>query len=281
MYERSSRSPKSFTNSSRSACVRAAQCRPSERLAVSPKSKISLAILRTATRRSLALPSALPSFFSSGSSRALSTRSTCSRSWSSGAPARAGPAASASPATATASPSATRRRGDVIDDLLHLPEDVLREELFEVYRSFDLPDATIRRDELVGAPRADAHELLADQALRLDGRDRVLLQLHVLLEAKDHAGLIIGQPDRLHPADLHSGDLDAGPGLEAAYRWKIHGDLVARAPEERNSTEFNRKVAQCQDAQDQKHTHGEVDPSLHRGPLSPGNATARCRVHPG
>src|SRR2546428_230702 len=211
----------------------------------------------------------------------LVTMSTCGARWSGAARAGRGPAAGGRLGRAAASATAKRRRSDVIDGLLHLPEDVLREELFEVYRSFDLPDATIRRDELVGAPRADAHELLADQALRLDGRDRVLLQLHVLLEAKDHAGLIIGQPDRLHPADLHSGDLDAGPGLEAAYRWKIHGDLVARAPEERNSTEFNRKVAQCQDAQDQKHTHGEVDPSLHRGPLSPGNATARCRVHPG
>src|SRR3989442_14851574 len=202
-YERSSRSLKSCTNSSRSAGVRAAQWRPSERLAVSLKSKMSLAILRTATRRSLALFS----FLSSGSSSTLSTRSTCSRSWSSGAPARTGPAASARLATATASATAKRRRSDVIDGLLHLPEDVLREELFEVYRSFDLPDATIRRDELVGAPRADAHELLADQGLGLDGRDRVLLQLHVLLQAKGRPGLIIGQPAPLHPADPHSGDL--------------------------------------------------------------------------
>src|SRR6266436_2726949 len=95
MYERSRRSPNSLTNSLRSACVRAAQCRPSERLAVSPKSKMSSAIWRTATRLSFGLS------FSAGSSISLSTRSTCALSCSIGAPARAGSAASTSASVRT------------------------------------------------------------------------------------------------------------------------------------------------------------------------------------
>src|SRR5439155_39182 len=76
-------SAKSPTNSSRSAAVRASQCRPSDRLAVSPKSKMSSAILRTLLRRS----SARFSFLSSGSSMAFMTRSIWSFSWSLAGPA--------------------------------------------------------------------------------------------------------------------------------------------------------------------------------------------------
>src|SRR5207245_1135795 len=73
---------KSWVNSCRSSGVRARQWRASARLAVSATSKISLAILRTASRRSLGL--------SAGSSSTLVTWSLYSRSWSVGAPARAG-----------------------------------------------------------------------------------------------------------------------------------------------------------------------------------------------
>src|SRR5688500_8071014 len=192
MYERSSRSVKSCTNSSRSAGVRACQWRPSERRAVSAKSKISLAAWRTAARRSLARAS----FFSSGSSSSFRTRSICSRSWSIGAPASAG-AATTAPASASATTRTTRRRSDFMDASLHLAEDVLRQQLLEVHRRLDLPDTPAGLDELVGAAGADAHEFLADQALGLDGRDRILLQLDVPLNTEGGARLVIGQTDRL------------------------------------------------------------------------------------
>src|SRR5882672_735911 len=174
MYERSRRSPNSFTNSSRSACVRAAQCRPSERLAVSPKSKMSSAILRTATRLSLGLS------LSAGSSTSLSTRSTCALSCSIGAPAQAAGAVSPS-ASVSASPIP---RSDLIirppmGSASDLAEDVFRQQLFEVYGRFHLADLAAGRDDLVRAARADPYVLLADQTLGLDRRDRVFLQLHV------------------------------------------------------------------------------------------------------
>src|SRR2546421_12975889 len=200
MYDRSRRSPKSFTNSSRSAGVRAAQCRPSERLAVSPKSKMSSAILRTATRLSLGLS------FSAGSSISLSTRSTCALSCSIGAPARAGSAASTSASVRTSAVV----KGDLMIRILpmisasHLAEDVLRQQLLEIHGRLHLADLSAGRDDLVRAARTDPHVLLADQTLGLDRRDRVLLQLDAGLHAQDHARLVVVEAERVHPTDLDS-----------------------------------------------------------------------------
>src|SRR3989454_2803806 len=97
MYVRSSRSAKSWTNSLRSLALRACQCGPSARFAVSLTSKISTATLRTAARLSVER--------SAGSSRILRTWSVYCRTCSVGAPARAGAAA----ARAT-SPAAKRTR---------------------------------------------------------------------------------------------------------------------------------------------------------------------------
>src|SRR5919204_2114346 len=175
MYDRSRRSPKSFTNSSRSAAVRAAQCRPSERLAVSPKSKMSSAIWRTATRLSLGLS------FSVGSSRSLSTRSTWALSWSVGSPASVPGGA----ARASVTIRALVRR----DLMSHLAENVFRQQLFEVDGRFHVADLSARRNELVGAAGADPYVLLADQTLGLDRRDRVFLELDALVHAQLHPRL--------------------------------------------------------------------------------------------
>src|SRR5260370_37212402 len=149
MYERSRRSPNSLTNSSRSACVRAAQCRPSERLAVSPKSKMSSAILRTATRLSFGLS------FSAGSSISLSTRSTCALSCSVRAPAPAGGAASTSARVTT---SAVMERHLLVRilpliSLPHLAEHIIRQQLLAVHRRLHLAALSPVRDDLVLAPR--------------------------------------------------------------------------------------------------------------------------------
>src|SRR5438034_1303452 len=91
MYVCSNSSAKRCTNSSRCGGVRCCQCGPSARRAVSCTSKTSVAIFRTAARRSGFLSSAL----SEGSSRTLRTASVYSRTWSVGAPARTGAAAHA------------------------------------------------------------------------------------------------------------------------------------------------------------------------------------------
>src|SRR5438552_5470861 len=147
MYERSRRSPNSLTNSSRSASVRAAQCRPSERLAVSPKSKMSSAILRTATRLSFGLS------FSEGSSISLSTPSTCALSWSIGSP--------ASVRGGSARASVTIRALVTRNLISHLAEDVFRQQLFEVDGRLHVADLSAGRNELVGTAGADPHVLLA------------------------------------------------------------------------------------------------------------------------
>src|SRR5712664_2515252 len=193
-----------FSPPSSSTFVPASQCRPSERLAVSPKSKMPSAIWRTATRLSFGLS------FSVGSSISLSTRSTCALSCSIGAPARAGSAASTSASVRTSAVV----KGDLMIRILpmisvsHLAEDVLRQEFLEVHGRLHLADLAAGRDDLVRAARTDPHVLLADQTLGLDRRDRVLLQLDALLHAQDHARLVVVEADRVHPADLDPCDLD-------------------------------------------------------------------------
>src|SRR5712664_1073944 len=259
MYERSRRSPNSLTNSSRSACVRAAQCRPSERLAVSPKSKMSSAIWRTATRLS----------FSVGSSISLSTRSTCALSCSIGAPARAGSAADTSASVRTSAVV----KGDLMLRILpmisvsHLAEDVLRQEFLEVHGRLHLADLAAGRDDLVRAARTDPHVLLADQTLGLDRRDRVLLQLDALLHAQDHARLVVVEADRVHPADLDPCDLDRRAGLEPAHGREIHGHLVAAGAQERHAPQLDRKIPQGHDAEHHEDADYYVDPcALHQVP---------------
>src|SRR5437899_12381016 len=127
-------------NPSRSAGVRASQCRPSDRLAVSPKSKMSSAILRTLLRRS----SARLSFLRSGSSMAFTTRSIWTLSWSEACPARAAVAG----ATTRASTSARGTKNESTrTSCLHFPEHVLGDELLKIDRRLHLTDAPARPDE--------------------------------------------------------------------------------------------------------------------------------------
>src|SRR5882762_3760055 len=263
MYERSRRSPNSLTNSSRSASVRAAQCRPSERLAVSPKSKMSSAILRTATRLSFGLS------FSVGSSISLSTRSTCPLSWSIGSPARAGSAASTSASVRTSAVV----KGDLMIRILpmisvsHLAEDVLRQQLLEVHGRLHLADLAAGLDDLVRAARTDPHVLLADQTLGLDRRDRVFLQLHALVHAQLDARLVVVEADRVHPADLDARDLDRRAGLQPPDGREIHHHHVAPPAQERHPAELNRKIPQGHDTEHHEESDYYVDPyALHQVP---------------
>src|SRR5215470_6403490 len=244
MYERSRRSPKSFTNSSRSAWVRSAQCRPSERLAVSPKSKMSSATRRTAVRLSLGLS------FSAGSSISLSTRSTCVLSWSVGAPALAGGTVS----TVTSVRAMAVVSSDLIirppgDPASHLAENVFRQQLLEVDGRLHLPNLAARLNDLVRSPRADPHIFFADQPLRLDRRDRVFLESDAFVDTQHHASLVIVEADRLHPPDLHARDLNRRAGLETAHGRKVDRHHIAPAAEERHPAELDGKIPQGHDAE--------------------------------
>src|SRR5882672_9430093 len=261
MYERSSKSANRLTNSSRSACVRGAQCRASERLAVSEKSKMSLATWRTASRRSRCRPS----FRSSESSRIFTALSIWVRSWSVGAPAQArwGPASTNGSSTA----STSARASQVIEGppALHLAEDILRQQLLEIDGRLDLTDLAVRPDDLVRAPRADADVLLADQPLCLDRGDRVLLELDARLHPEGDPGLVVGQADRLDPADLDPRDLHARAGFEPAHRRKVDGHVVALAAQERDLTEADREIAERHDPQNDEDSHRDVHPrALHQ-----------------
>src|SRR6266511_4756325 len=98
MYAFSRRSPKSAMNCSRSAGVRACQCRPRHRREISVKSKLWFTTARILFRRS----AVLASFLSSGSVTIFRTRSMDPRSWSVGTPAPASRAARSDTTAATA-----------------------------------------------------------------------------------------------------------------------------------------------------------------------------------
>src|SRR2546422_1273823 len=152
---------------------------------------MSFAILRTSARRSRARPS----FFSSGSSRTLRTRSISVRSWSVGWPAHPGIATrSSARTTADARPLRPSVAIDVV--LLDLAEDVLGQQLLEVDRRFDLMDPPAARDDLLRSARTDTQVLFPDQPLRLDRRDRVVLQLDPRIDPEGHERLIVFQGDR-------------------------------------------------------------------------------------
>src|SRR5437879_10324737 len=236
---------------------------------------MSFAILGTSARRSRARRSC----FGSGSSRTLRTRSISVRSWSVGWPAHPGSATrSSARTTADARPL---RPSVAIDVLLDLAEDVLGQQLLEVDRRFDLSDPPAGGDELLRSARTDTQVLFPDQPLRLDRRDRVVLQLDPRIDPEGHERLIVFQGDGLHAPDLDARDLHRRAGLQPPDRRKLGGDHVAAPTEERNASEVNRKVAQCQDADQYEQPDRDVDPRslLHQAPSArSGSPRMNCRT---
>src|SRR2546428_5953725 len=194
MYVCSSSSAKRCTNSSRCGGVRCCQCGPSARRAVSCTSKTSVAIFRTAARRSGFLSSAL----SVGSSRTLRTASVYSRTWSVGAPARTGAAAHATRLRAMAAttddriirrllPAQYTVRGGpggprLTDDRLQVGEDFaleLVEALAEDVAEVAVPVlAALERLEVVDHARKAValDQVIRHQERQLIGRQRACLE---------------------------------------------------------------------------------------------------------
>src|SRR5438876_766315 len=145
--------------------------------------------------------------------------------------------------------------------------------LAEVEGRLDLSDPATGRDDLLGPARADAHVLLPDQPLRLDRRDRVLLQLDPSTDPEGHERLVVLQADVLDAPDLDARDLHRRAGLQPADRRELGEDRIATAAEERNASEFNGKIPQCQEAEQQEQSHGDVDaPSLHQVSSAPSGS---------
>src|SRR5437773_2300482 len=195
MYVCSSSSAKRCTNSSRCGGVRCCQCGPSARRAVSCTSKTSVAIFRTAARRSGFLSSAL----SEGSSRTLRAASVYSRTWSVGAPARTGAAAHATRLRAMAAttddriirrrlPAQYTVRGGpggprLTDDRLQVGEDFaleLVEALAEDVAEVAVPIlAALERLEVVDHARKAValDQVIRHQERQLIGRQRAFLEV--------------------------------------------------------------------------------------------------------
>src|SRR5207249_5379581 len=121
-----------------------------------------------------------------------------------------------------------------------------------------------------GPARADAHVFLPDQPLRLDRRDRILLQLDPSTDPEGHERLVVLQADVLDAPDLDARDLHRRAGLQPADRRELGEDRIATAAEERNASEFNGKIPQCQEAEQQEQSHSDVAaPSLHKVSSAP------------
>src|SRR5262245_8469131 len=141
---------------------------------------------------------------------------------------------------------------------LDFPEHVLGDELLEIHRGFDLPDAPTGLDELFRGSWTDANEFLADEPLRLDRGDRVFLQLNIRVQPEHDVRLVVVEPDRFHPPDLDPGDLHARPRLQPAHRGKVSRDQIAAAAQQRNAPKLDGKVPQCQYTQDDEKADSDV-----------------------
>src|SRR6185503_6623878 len=121
----------------------------------------------------------------------------------------------------------------------YFSEDVLRQQLLDVHRRLHLGDAAVALDGLLRPAGIDPDVLFPDEPARLDGRDRVFLQLDAGLDAHVHARLIVRERDAVHAPDLHPRDLHRGARLEPAHGGEIRGDGVAGAAEELDPAELD------------------------------------------
>src|SRR5207253_11426468 len=142
---------------------------------------------------------------------------------------------------------------------LDFAEDILREQLLEIDGRLGLADPAVRSDDPLRTAGADADVLLADQTLRLDRGDGVLWQLDAPIDDEHHLGLVVHEADLVDAPDLDPRDLHARTDLQAADRGEIRDDRVAATAEELDAAEFNRKISQCQDAQDHEDSDRYLD----------------------
>src|SRR5207249_924526 len=255
MYVCSSSSAKRCTNSSRCGGVRCCQCGPSARRAVSCTSKTSVAIFRTAARRSGFLSSAL----SEGSSRTLRTASVYSRTWSVGAPARTGAAAHATRLRAMAAttddriirrllPAQYTVRGGpggprLTDDRLQVGEDFaleLVEALAEDVAEVAVPVlAALERLEVVDHARKAValDQVIRHQERQLIGRQRAFLEVahreaarvaeRLEIQLGGHERRVVADPGGGEPAPV--GQRVEAEALERRRDLRaVHGTVLER-----------------------------------------------------
>src|SRR6266545_4277787 len=123
--------------------------------------------------------------------------------------------------------------------------------------------------------RLEGYELLAQQAGLAQRGERVVRQLHPLLDAQLHPGGPTVQPDPLHAADRHVVDLDRCFGDQVEYVGELHRDRVVVASRS-TAGEWDRRRDLFAAAGQREHDHhgrgGRADngtrvrPARHGGP---------------
>src|SRR5262245_13094199 len=157
---------------------------------------------------------------------------------------------------------------------LHLAEYILGDQLLQIDGRFDLGEPPASRHKLVRASRTDLDEPLADQTLGLDRDDRVRLELDAVVDPERDPRLVILEAYRLDAADRDAGDLDGGPGLEAAHRREVREDDVPSVPEYVDPAKVHGQVRQRNNSHEHEQPNPELHPSTHGAVRPPCAAPA-------
>src|SRR5712691_2520364 len=184
---------------------------------------------------------------------------------------------------------------DQTTDSLDVAMNKLSDQRFQIHTRFRVADLASRRQLFLRPAGRDQHVLVADQPACLDRRDGIAVNLHARMERQHHERPVVLQPDPLHLADLHSGDLHGRARLEPrdGIEFRLELNLIP-APDDFELAELDRHVRQGGDADQDEDpddelqfcvmhgyraswTHPEVTTSG-LGPTLMNSRTEGCRV---
>src|SRR5438034_652019 len=139
---------------------------------------------------------------------------------------------------------------------LHLPVNVLADQLFQIEPRFRIPDPASRPEDFAAPPDRQRDIFFPNDPARLDRRNGVVIQLDVIADRQgDHAPVSI-QLNPLHPPHLHARNLHRRAGLQSRDRIEFGFDIVTVAADDLQLPELDPQGAQT----DNPHQHGHPDP---------------------
>src|SRR5688572_26739850 len=128
--------------------------------------------------------------------------------------------------------------------LLHLPVNVLADQLFQIEPRFRIPDPASRLEDLAAPPERQRDIFFPDDPARLDRRNGVAIQLDVVADRQGDQAPVFFQRNRLDPPHTHTRNLHRRSGLQSRDRIEFRLDIVKVAADDLQLPEFDRQVAQ-------------------------------------
>src|SRR5262249_3114762 len=108
------------------------------------------------------------------------------------------------------------------------------------------------------SPRSNTDVFLPNESTRSDGRNRVFLQLYLLLHAQGDDGGIICEIDLLHPSNLDPGNLDRGADTQASHTGEHCNQVIGATLTNRELAQTDGEIRQGTKTQDDKQTNCDL-----------------------